>query len=691
MNASHSSDSLPSRGDLAAIAMILLSLLALGGTVNRWGLIIPTILLAGFYPYLGSCICIRLGFIGHLLLALPFAILSHYWKLEEFKYVHFPIGFYLSLYLEAVALVRLYGPKTAERLPMILFTTSLVLATAGLVMPRRIFLVYLSLYVVAMAWLLRDSIAARIPHPTLQSRRTIAIVTVFNCSVILAILVTFLGQRYSESLARAYLDFLRFAPFPSAAGFDTVSRLSDISSLRNDATRMEIAIRAFASRPPGYLRGRVFWIYRSGEWQMSNLSQDVPLKREGENGTLGRFVFPGRPSPAEYEDPVMTIYPSSAYRAHFFLPLQASAVDSAGELVRLFMGNILLQPYTSTANGYFVYLHPAPIIEMKVQEEAVPLTPEEMAKIYLATPPRASRLMRTVKALRDRLGIRPGVDPPERVVANIASYFGEHFTYELGVPLDPGEDPVWQFLARLQRGHCELFASAGVLLLRSAGIPARYVTGFVCEEKNPYGNLYVARKKDAHAWVEYWTPSEGWKIAEFTPANGLPSPPEEEKWRGLFEYLHALVVKGVGFFFREGIGGVLALLLQGIAEGGRWILQAWWRILLALILMGMALYYRIGRIRRQRKRRLIRIFPEDVARLRTKYLEMETKLRRKGLGRRDAETLEEYMVRLQALDFPEREEALRLVRTFADIRYSRWGDANTEARERCPLSRLQDR
>jgi hypothetical protein len=86
-------------------------------------------------------------------------------------------------------------------------------------------------------------------------------------------------------------------------------------------------------------------------------------------------------------------------------------------------------------------------------------------------------------------------------------------------------------------GHCEYFASALTLMLRSQGVPARMVIGYRPREFNDVGNYYVVRQRDAHAWVEaYLRPEEipvgmanpeeqhaggGWLRLDPTPADEL--------------------------------------------------------------------------------------------------------------------------------------------------------------------------
>src|SRR6185503_16870449 len=84
----------------------------------------------------------------------------------------------------------------------------------------------------------------------------------------------------------------------------------------------------------------------------------------------------------------------------------------------------------------------------------------------------------------------------------VLQYFrDEGFVYTLAPPLYEHE-PVDEFLFGERRGFCEHYASAFVVLLRAAGIPARVVTGYQGGEINPRGGYMIVRQSDAHAWSE---------------------------------------------------------------------------------------------------------------------------------------------------------------------------------------------
>ena len=83
------------------------------------------------------------------------------------------------------------------------------------------------------------------------------------------------------------------------------------------------------------------------------------------------------------------------------------------------------------------------------------------------------------------------------------------FVYSLE-PEVLGAEQVDDFLFRTRTGFCGHYASAFVVLMRAAGVPARVVTGYLGGEWNPSGGYLVVRQSDAHAWVEVWLEGRGW-------------------------------------------------------------------------------------------------------------------------------------------------------------------------------------
>lgn len=119
----------------------------------------------------------------------------------------------------------------------------------------------------------------------------------------------------------------------------------------------------------------------------------------------------------------------------------------------------------------------------------------------------------TLTALADRWIAESGLPPEDRL--GRARYLEQklatsgQFEYSLEEQArDPFIDPIEDFVANNPRGHCEYFATALTLMLRSRKIPARMVVGYKCDEFNQLGGFYQVRQSDAHAWVEAYLPGD---------------------------------------------------------------------------------------------------------------------------------------------------------------------------------------
>ena len=87
------------------------------------------------------------------------------------------------------------------------------------------------------------------------------------------------------------------------------------------------------------------------------------------------------------------------------------------------------------------------------------------------------------------------------------------YNYDTSVDLRDSDNYIDSFLFEEKRGYCVHFASAMVLLLRDAGVPARYVTGYLYEVEDKKENVMSS---DAHAWVEAYIDGVGWMNFEPT-------------------------------------------------------------------------------------------------------------------------------------------------------------------------------
>ncbi len=565
-----------------------------------------------------------------------------------------------------MALLHLFGRRDHWRYPLVLMSTALTVAAAGVQMPRTPYIIIVTGYAAMLAVLLRSQMRVRSDTQRSHNRLMQAVVFTFNVAVLTTLLVSVHLKANFPNVNRVMFRMFHRTLQLSAIGFDEDAGLGDVHVRRDDPQAERIVLRVFSDRMPGYLRGKAYKRYIAGRWVVGSGPMSYRL-RATEERRAGQFVLPGRSSPGEEEAPQMTIHPVAELGAHFFLPLEATAVQTASKRVRLFPGNILQAHYRGSSSGYQVWTDDLPV--RRIEERRV----RAAAEAYLHPP--------ADKALRSRLDEViathfPGVaetaaDDPGPAVAALATYFDDAYDYRIGVDFDEGQDPLFQWLDtdRHGHGHCELFASAGTLLLRRMGVRARYVTGFLCDEPCGWGGLWLTRNRDAHAWVEYYHPQNGWTVAEFTPADGQPRHRGEPR-AGLLAYLGGLWERMKSYFMREGVLGLFTGLLEGVAYIGGWMIDTWGRVAILLALLAAFVLYRVWRGRHVSRSRRERELPPEIAVLQARFYRLEKTLARRGWPREPTETIAEYRARLAAADIPERAAALGFLAEYESIRYA---------------------
>lgn len=119
----------------------------------------------------------------------------------------------------------------------------------------------------------------------------------------------------------------------------------------------------------------------------------------------------------------------------------------------------------------------------------------------------------------------------------IERYLKTNYSYTLELPQSEPRDPLAYFLFERRKGHCEYFASAMAVMLRTIGIPSRVVTGFGPGVYNPVSQWQIIRTSDAHSWVEAYLPQHGWTSFDPTPPD--LNPPSSGLWARLGFYVDA--------------------------------------------------------------------------------------------------------------------------------------------------------
>jgi protein-glutamine gamma-glutamyltransferase len=172
-------------------------------------------------------------------------------------------------------------------------------------------------------------------------------------------------------------------------------------------------------------------------------------------------------------------------------------------------------------------------------------------------------------------------------IRTVAHYFRSNYTYQYGIQIPPRQDPLSYFLTERPPAHCEYFASGAVIMLRLAGVPARYVTGFVVTEKNTSGGYWIARNRDAHAWAEAWDDQRGWVTVEATPPDGLPHSKPTGAFAAFRDRLKFKLAQVLALIRENGIHTIGELLRQLIIALSMTLPG---RVLLVILLLGTAAY-----------------------------------------------------------------------------------------------------
>jgi hypothetical protein len=223
---------------------------------------------------------------------------------------------------------------------------------------------------------------------------------------------------------------------------------------------------------------------------------------------------------------------------------------------------------------------------------------------------------------------------PTMIPKFLSDFFETEFTYALkGTGAPEGINPLDNFLNRSHAGHCEYFATATTLLLRAAGIPARYMVGYSVHERDPVSDQFIVRLRNAHSWTLAWIGGQ-WVEVETTPSAWIAIENEQAsslEWVGdLLGHLKMIFVEWR--WFQE----------EGERENGYW----------PLVLVSFLIYIGWNVTRRLRFSRGGQTTAANKARpfktIRTPFSKIEDFLEDKSGPRRPDETYRSWLERLSA-------------------------------------------
>jgi transglutaminase-like putative cysteine protease len=294
-------------------------------------------------------------------------------------------------------------------------------------------------------------------------------------------------------------------------GFSERVDLGGVGKLRSDPSIvMRVEPPGLGGTPPQrlalYLRGAAFDRYDGRAWSRGS-REDQPADQSGNLVRIARF-----PDPAH--DRLMRIDLEPIDPPVVFLPLDAVAlrVLAPGPSLDQSYPELTIAPegvlrYRASAQRGLRY-------EVSLASAGDPRSSElgQLDRLrYLSLPtltPRIAALAETWTA-----GAATSLERARRIEGKLRTAY----KYDLDSPSGGAKNPLEDFLFVSKRGHCEFYSTAMAVMLRSVGVPARNVTGFVGGTFNRFSRSYVVRQGDAHSWVEAWVDGVGWIRFDPTP------------------------------------------------------------------------------------------------------------------------------------------------------------------------------
>ena len=346
-----------------------------------------------------------------------------------------------------------------------------------------------------------EGATAQVPARRLAPRLVVLACSATICILLLTAGLFFLLPRTVDA-AQRWQVIHRF----HLAGFSSRVTLREIGELKS-SSRPIMHITIFSPRPvPGLKwRGDVLTNFDGREWTNPELAP--PLLP----ATDGHFALVPSPErqPGAHISYDVELEPADS-TALFFAGTPES-LDLRDQAV--FRGSSGQPRLARRPPGNFRYSAYSRLEEPPEPSRAYPapaLDPDDAARdlqLPATLDPRIRELARRWAS---------GASSDLAIARSIETRLRTGYGYTLELP-PASADPLTNFLFVRRRGHCEYFASAMTVMLRTLGVPARLATGFQSGVYNPLTGEWLMRASDAHAWVEAWLAGRGWTTFDPTP------------------------------------------------------------------------------------------------------------------------------------------------------------------------------
>jgi transglutaminase-like putative cysteine protease len=356
----------------------------------------------------------------------------------------------------------------------------------------------------------------------LQRRFVFSLARMAILGLIMGVLVFLLVPRFWIGSANPFLN-TAVGGGRTTTGYSKNLRLGGLGEILEDSTRVlqvrlfdrdsdnllrleELATLQGLDEP--YFRGDIFDKYRSGQWSAEDRVEKlatVPWTPKTSGLIRQEYLLD-----QDIETAVVALRPADlAYAIDPYQPLERGS----------FTYTLKANEFQVPLREYFVWSRRRPHADLPTIAKLSPGgLPEHIDRRYRSFPQELVR----VRELADRVvGELTATGPSaERQIADrLIAFLRDSGEYSYSLQQQRSDfslDPLEDFLLNTKQGHCEYFATALVIMLRTQGVHSRLVTGYKGAVENRNTGYYEVQRRHSHAWVEAWVDDE-WQTLDAVP------------------------------------------------------------------------------------------------------------------------------------------------------------------------------
>jgi transglutaminase-like putative cysteine protease len=434
-------------------------------------------------------------------------------------------------FLLFILLVRLYSARTDRDAHfLVLLAFAALLASAVLTVDTVFLFLFFLFLLFAIATytgleLRRGAAGASLPPASTQPQREKQLARALGFSalgvslgaILCGTLLFFLFPRISAG----YLGKTSFNP-TLLSGFTDQVELGQIGEIKKSTA---IVMRVETGKPVDYpglrWRGNALANFDGRRWTagergaetlLANAEGWIPLRERPKSGELRGEILEF----TVLQEPMASdalFMPGNALALRGNFTGEAGGVSHRRNYIYRDAGGSLSNPFRNYVAIRYTGLSQLPPVDRARLEAAGTDYPAEISEKYLQLP---REIDQRIPALAQSATAQ-AITPYDKAAA-LENFLKTKYSYTLQLAGNPAKDPLAHFLFETRAGHCEYFASAMTVMLRTMGMPAREVNGFLPGEYNDLGGDYIVRASDAHSWVEVYFPANGWIVFDPTPA-----------------------------------------------------------------------------------------------------------------------------------------------------------------------------